>query len=261
MNRTEAVLAVSFGTSYRETCKKTIEAVEQDLAAAYPEAPVYRAWTSGFIRKKLRNRDGIEIPSPEDALERLLAEGVRDVLVQPTFLLQGIEFEELKETLRAYLTRFDRIRLGRPLLSEDRDLDRITDAVGASFPQLEQDEALVLMGHGTKLGANQVYRRLAGLFQERGYGNILLGTVEASPGLSEILGELDKRKPEKVLLAPFLFVAGDHAVNDLAGDGPDSWKTAVVSRGYRAECLTKGLGEYPAVRRMYLEHAAEAVPL
>jgi sirohydrochlorin cobaltochelatase len=261
LNHTEAVLAVSFGTSYPETCEKTIGAVERDLASAFSEVPVYRAWTSGFIRKKLRERDGIVVPSPADALEKLHAEGVRDVLVQPTFLLQGIEFDELKETLLAFLPRFDRIRLGRPLLSETRDLDRVTDAVGASFPQLGPEDALVLMGHGTKHGANQVYRRLAGLFQEHGYGNVLLGTVEASPGLSDILEQLDKKKPRKVLLAPFLFVAGDHAVNDLAGSGSDSWKSAVVSRGYRAECLTKGLGEYPEIRRMYLEHAEEAMPL
>lgn len=261
MNQKRALLAVSFGTSYPETARKTIGAVEQDLSAAFPGLPVYRAWTSGFIRRKIAERDGVRIPSLEEALAQMLQDGIREILVQPTFMLEGIEYDELTESLGRHRAEFDQILLGRPLLARERDLDSVVDAVHASFPEVKAGEALVLMGHGTRHGANHVYPQLAELFRSHGYGNVYLGTVEAVPGLAEVLEGLDAQKPEKVYLAPFLFVAGDHAEKDLAGSGPDSWNSVICAKGYRTECRKMGLGEYRAVRRMYVEHAREAEPL
>ena len=257
----KAILAVSFGTAYGETRKKTIEAIEKDLAAAFPERRLYAAWTSGKILRKLRAR-GEEAPlTLNEALEAMEKDGIWDVLVQPTFLQAGYEMRLVRETLEQWKGRFSRMALGSVLVAGQEDLEALARAMEESFSGLKEDEVLALMGHGSEEGDFYPYVRLTEVFRRDGRENFCVGTVECEPGIEPVLALVSARKPKKVVLAPLMIVAGDHAVNDMAGDEPDSWKNRIAALGTQAECLLRGLGEYPEVRKLFVAHARAAVLL
>ena len=255
----KAVLAVSFGTSYQETRKKTIDQIEKEIARAYPEYRIYRAWTSKMIIARLKSRDGVVIPTVTEALENMLSAGIRELVVQPTHMLGGIENDRMREDVLRYSGRFGRISFGAPLLTSARDKAAVISAVMEEFPLLGQREALVFMGHGTPHLANSVYEELDRAFKESGYPHVFLGTVEAYPSIEEILERVRVLGPEKVILAPFMVVAGDHAVHDMASGEEDSWKSRFQRAGFPVECVMRGLGEYAGVRRVYVEHVADAM--
>ena len=255
----KAILAVSFGTSHPDALAAAIGAVEGDLAAAFPGRTPRRAFTSGMIREKLRARDGAETDSPARALERLAEEGFTDVLVQPTHVICGEEYEKLLAQAAPFRAAIPRLSVGKPLLAGAEDYRTLAAALLADFPAEREDAALVLMGHGTGHFANAAYAQLEYLLHDLGRRDILIGTVEGYPGLEEVLRRLEERpKVGEVLLAPLMVVAGDHAKNDLAGPGPDSWKSVLEARGYRTACRLRGLGEYPGVRALFVRHAEEA---
>lgn len=251
------ILVVSFGTSYEETRKKTIEQIEKDIQAQYSRCRVYRAWTSKMIRQKLLKRDGIHIMDVREALEQMAADGIREAVVQPTHVISGIEYEQMAADVASCSGSFERIAVGMPLLTSREDHDRVLRAViDAIRPAGE--EALVLMGHGTEHQANSVYAALDDRFKEMGYPNIFMGTVEAYPDFESLLQQIKALQPARVLLAPFMIVAGDHACNDLSGEDEDSWKSRFEAAGYPVRCILKGLGEYPGVRRVFVEHVADS---
>lgn len=252
-----AILVVSFGTSYEETRKKTIDKIEESIKNEYPQYRVYRAWTSAMIRKKLLRRDGIVIPDVAGAMEEMLGDGITDVIVQPTHVLNGIENDKMEEQLRSYRGRFAHIVMGAPLLTTPEDNERVIGCVASELAPSDE-EALVLMGHGTEHFANFVYAALDLQFKDKGYKNIFLGTVEAYPDFETLLRRVEKLRPKRVLLAPFMIVAGDHALNDLAGSDRDSWKSRMEAAGYETQCILKGLGEYEGIRRLFLSHVAES---
>jgi sirohydrochlorin cobaltochelatase len=257
-NRKKAILVVSFGTSYEETRKKTIDRIEQDIREAYPEYAVYRAWTSHVIRRKLLQRDGIEIPDVKGAMEQMARDGITDVIVQPTHMLCGIEHERMKAEVQQQRKLFSHVVTGAQLLALQTDQDRVVQTVTQEL-QTEANEALVLMGHGTEHDCNVVYAGLDVQFKNAGYENIFMGTVEACPSLEDVLEQIREKRPESVVLAPFMIVAGDHASNDLAGDGADSWKSRLEAEGFAVRCVMKGLGEYPGIRNIFLDHVADAI--
>ena len=157
----KAILVVSFGTSYEETRKKTIDCIEQEIQAAYPEYQVYRAWTSKMIMKKLKARDGIHIMNVREAMEQMEKDGIEEVIVQPTHVMNGYENDLMTEDAKAYSSHFSRVAIGAPLLTSMEDQTKIIKAVAENLP-VEKDEALILMGHGTEHFAEQ-YLRGAGL--------------------------------------------------------------------------------------------------
>ncbi len=256
--KTQAILVVSFGTSHADTRAVTIDAIEADIAAAFPDAAVYRAWTSKMIIKKLKTRDGITIPTVSEAMEQLTADGIRQVIVQPTHVINGIENDRMKEDVLAFRDRFDEIRFGDPLLSSERDNQEIIRIIAESFSDLEKDEALVLMGHGTTHYANTIYAALDYTFKDSGCSRIYVGTVEAYPSFDSLLRQLKENHYRTLVLAPFMIVAGDHAKNDMAGDDPDSWRYRFEQNGFSTRCVLKGLGEYPDVRRLLITHITES---
>lgn len=256
-NTTKAILVVSFGTSYRETREKTIDKIEQKIAAAYPDYRIYRAWTSKRIIRKLFQRDGMKVSTVKEVMELMVKDGIREVIVQPTHVINGIENDSMKEEALAYADGFDRLVFGNPLLSTEQDNWDIIEAIRQEFSFLKDTEALVLMGHGTAHYANSIYAALDYAFKDRECPNIFLGTVEAYPAMETLKKLLAARKPQKVYLAPFMIVAGDHASNDMSGDDSDSWKYQLEQEGYQVECILKGLGEYPAVHDMFVKHIAE----
>ena len=255
----KAILVVSFGTSYENTRKVTIDAIERDIADAFPACPTYRAWTIKMIISKLKKRDGIIINTVKEAMEQMLRDGITDVVVQPTHVINGIENDQMKADALSFKDQFASIVFGNPLLTTENDNQAVVKAVADEFQDMDSMTALVLMGHGTEHYSNTVYAALAYRFQDMGHKNIFLGTVEAYPALDSLLRAADTFKPKKIMLAPFMIVAGDHAQNDLAGDDPDSWMNLLSSGGYEVTPVLKGLGEYPEIRQILVDHVQDAM--
>lgn len=256
---TKAILVVSFGTSFEATRKSTIEAIESDIAGAYPDYRIYRAWTSKMIIAKLKKRDNIHVNTVKEAMEQMAADGIKEVIVQPTHVINGIENDLMKEDALFYRDSFASIKFGTPLLTSEEDSEAVIRAIANEFHDLGEDAALVLMGHGTTHYANSIYAALDYKFKDMGYPHIFLGTVEAYPSMDSLLRLLSSYRPKKVVLAPFMIVAGDHATNDMAGDDPDSWMNRFQEAGYETVPVLKGLGEYEDVRRLFVSHVKDAI--
>lgn len=254
----KAILVVSFGTSFNETRKVTIDAIEQAVAEANPDAAVYRAWTSGFIIRKIEKRDGIRIHTVTEALEQMAADKITDVVIQPTHIINGIENDKMTAEAEAFRSCFASLRIGTPLLTTHEDALHCAEVLKKEFAFAAEDEAVLFMGHGSEHYANFVYPAMNYIFRDLGMPNFFLATVEGYPELSSVLKELKQRNPKKIYLSPFMIVAGDHANNDLAGDEEDSWRSILEAEGFRTEPVLIGLGERKAVRELFVQHAAEA---
>lgn len=255
----KAILVVSFGTSFHRTREKTIDRIEKDIEEAYPDYRIYRAWTSKLIIAKLLRRDHIKVPTVSEAVEQMIADGVRELVVQPTHVLNGVENDLMKEDVLKRQDAFESVAFGDPLLTTQEDNEAVIRAVMEEFSDLKEDEALVLMGHGTTHYANSIYAALDYTFKDMGYSRVFLGTVEAYPSMESLKKQIRALGPRKLVLAPFMVVAGDHAIHDMSGEDEDSWRSQFEKEGYEVVCKMKGLGEYPGVRRMYLEHVRAAV--
>lgn len=255
-----AILAVSFGTSHNDTRKVTIDAIEEALKNACPNASLYRAWTSKMIIKKVNARDNAKIMTVSEAMEQMKQDGISDVLVQPTHVINGIENDLMKEDALAYKDSFHSISFGAPLLTSEEDTNKVIDILADEFSWLDKKQALVFMGHGTTHFSNSIYAALDYAFKDKGHPNIFLATVEAYPSIDSLKRLVDAYKPEEIVLAPFMIVAGDHAKNDMAGDDPDSWYSKFKAAGYQVKPVLKGLGEYKGIQDLFVEHLKAIKP-
>lgn len=254
------LLVVSFGTSFADAREKNITAIEKTLAEAFPAYEVRRAFTSGMILKKLRERDGIHIDSVPEAMERLIRDGVQEVVVQPTHVMNGGEYDKMVRDVCAYEERFTSLKIGRALLSDDHDMGAMIETVfAADAAMVTPDTALVYMGHGTDHEANQSYARLQEKLRADGHQNVFIGTVESTPTVEDVLRDVGQGSFRRVVLLPLMIVAGDHAIHDMAGDREDSWKSIFQQAGYDTVCVLRGLGERPAIRWMIMGHCAETM--
>lgn len=254
-----AVLMVSFGASYPGSREKTIDKMEQEIRASFPEYEVYQAWTSKMILRHLAAQGEKTMHDVCKALEEMVDAGIRRLAVQPTHVLNGIENDRMKEDVLKYQKYFTKISFGNPLLTNTEDHMQVIRASMEEYPPLEQGEAFLWMGHGTAHYANSVYAALDYTFEDMGYHNVYVGTVEAYPSIGDIVRKLKETDVQRVHLAPFLLVAGDHANNDMAGDDKSSWKSVLEAAGYEVICHIRGLGEYPGIRSIYLQHLKEAM--
>lgn len=250
----KALLCVSFGTSVPEA-RNNVEAVENALGAAAPDRDFVRAFTSPTIRRILAER-GETVLSLEEALQDLADRGYTDIVVQPTHLLFGVEYDKIAATVRSFEGTFSALALGRPLLAGQEDLDALAGILSERFPA-ELGTAYVLFGHGTSHYANLTYPALQTVFSLRARPDVLIGTVEGWPGLEEVRDELWQQTVDHVHLVPLMLVNGDHVMNDLNGSGEDSWRTALEQDGYRVTCHDAGLGMDPAVQDLYRKHLEE----
>lgn len=256
-----AILVVSFGTSYNDSRDITIGAIEKTITDAFPEYEVRRAFTSQIIIDKLKERDGLEIDNVEEALDRAVADGVKELIVQPTHLMNGYEYNDLAKALTEYVDKFDKITLADPLMISDADFDAVIKAITEKTASYDDGEtAICFMGHGTEAASNEIYAKLQEKLTEGGFENYYVGTVEAAPSLDDVIAALKaKGSYKKVVLEPLMVVAGDHANNDMAGAEEDSWKTALENEGYEVECILDGLGQIPAIQDIYVEHIKTAI--
>lgn len=255
----KAILVVSFGTSYNETREVTIGEIERSISSAFPAHEVRRAFTSQMIIKKIKARDGEQIDNVEEAMHRLAADGFKKVIVQPTHVMNGYEYDKMMEQASRCEAQFCSVKYGRPLLDEEKDYERLIQILADETSEYNNKKtAIVFMGHGTEHEANAAYTKLDQRLKEAGYPNYYIGTVEAVPTLDDVRSEIKKGDYNRVILLPLMIVAGDHANNDMMGEGEDTWKSVFESEGYEVECILKGLGEYPGIQEMFTDHVKGA---
>ena len=256
------VLMVSFGTSYNDSRDKTIGAIETAVQAANPDKEVRRAFTSQIIIDKLKERDGLEIDNVDEAFERLEADGVKELIVQPTHVMSGFEYDDLMEVVRAQADKFDSVKVGSPLLTSDEDYTNVINAITVATEEFDDGEtAIVFMGHGTEHESNATYAKLQGKLNDAGKTNYCIGTVEAEPSIDDVVKFAKDGGYKRVVLEPLMVVAGDHANNDMAGDEEDSWKTILTNEGFEVVPVLRGLGEIEAIQSIYVDHVKNAAAL
>lgn len=254
------LLAVSFGTSYEDSRNITIGAIEEALEKAFPEYSVRRGFTSQMIIDLLKSRDQIEIDNVAQALDRAADNGVETLVIQPTHLMDGLEYHDLVDEAARYADAFSQIAVGEPLLSSEEDFSRVIQAITQSTAEYDDGKtAVCFMGHGTEAESNQVYEKMQEMLSREGYGNYFVGTVEASPSLEDVLERVKEGNYEKIVLQPLMIVAGDHANNDMAGEEEGSWKRAFEDEGYQVTCVLKGLGELEEIQQIFVDHAQAAM--
>ncbi len=255
----KALLVISFGTTYHDTRAKTIAAIEQELNRRLPDYDLFRSFTSRMVIAKLK-KNNIEIETPTEALQRIKSMGYDQVLCQMTHVISGFEYEKALAEISSFQGKFARLAVGRPLLAADSDFILTAKAVINNTPKLKDNEALLLMGHGSEHSSNQAYTILNNTFQQLGYENIFVGTVEGYPEIADVLKVLDQSL-QKIYLMPLMIVAGDHAHNDLAGEDEDSWKSILSSSGFKTETIMKGLGELQEIRDLFVQHSHDSLDI
>ena len=274
------LLVVSFGTSFNGSRAEDIKGIEDALAEAFPDWSVRRAFTAQIIINHVQARDGEKIDNMEQAMERAVANGVKELLVQPTHLMHGAEYDEMMETLEAYKDKFDSIKVAEPMLGEvgsdatviNSDKEAVAKAVveaalaEAGFESTdkaaEAGTAFVFMGHGTAHVAKVTYSQMQTQMQNLGYENVFIGTVEGEPeetACENVIEAVKAAGYTKVVLRPLMVVAGDHANNDMAGSDDDSWKTMFEAAGLDVTCQISGLGRIEAVEQLYVAHTQAAM--
>lgn len=254
----KAILVVSFGTSYLDTLDHNIKAIEEDVQKAYPDYKMYRAFTSQMIIRKLKSVHNIFIHTVSSAMEQMQADGIKEVVIQPTHIIHGIENDNMIKEVYQAKDAFTSIKISTPLLSNSEDYLKVVDILMNYYP-VKKDEALVLMGHGTSHYANSSYPALSYTFTQQGYTNVFVGTVEGYPELEHILDLIERQSIKHIKLLPFMLVAGDHAQNDMDSNEDDSWKTKFLQEGYEVRSIVKGLGEIKEIRDLYLDHLKNAM--
>ena len=254
------LLVVSFGTSYNDNRRLTIGAIEAAMEKAFPEYSVRRGFTSQIIIDHVKDRDGEIIDNVGEALDRAVANGVKNLVIQPTHLMNGLEYSDLVNEVAQYSDAFEAVSIGEPLLTSDEDFQAVADAIVEATASYDDGKtAICFMGHGTEADSNAVYAKMQQLLTDGGHENYFVGTVEATPSLEDVLALVQAGSYERVVLQPLMIVAGDHANNDMAGDEEGSWKTTFEAAGYQVECLVNGLGELEAVQNLLVAHAQAAI--
>ncbi len=274
------LLVVSFGTSYNDSRVADIKGIEDALQEANPDWSVRRAFTAQIIINHIQARDGEKIDNMDQALERAVANGVKNLVVQPTHLMHGAEYDEMCEAIDAYRDKFESVSIAEPMLGEvgsdatviNADKEAVAKAItaeavkDAGFESLDAAKqagtAFVFMGHGTAHVAKVTYSQMSTQMQNLGYENVFIGTVEGEPEETACEAVIEAVKAAgytNVVLRPLMVVAGDHANNDMAGSEDDSWKTMFEAAGFTVDCQINGLGEIADVQALYVAHTKAAI--
>ena len=276
------LLVVSFGTSFNDSRVADIKSIEDALQEAYPDWSVRRAFTAQIIINHVQARDGEKIDNVEQALDRAVENGVKNLVIQPTHLMYGAEYDELAETVGAYQDKFESVQIAAPLLGDvgtdatviNEDKKAVAEAVTAEavktagYQTLDEAKAdgvaFVFMGHGTSHTAKVSYSQMQAQMEALGYNNVFIGTVEGEPeetACEAVIEGIKEAGYKKVILRPLMVVAGDHANNDMAGDDADSWKSMFNASGAFESVDTQiaGLGQIPAIQELYVAHTGAVI--
>ena len=232
------------------------------MEKAFPDYAVRRGFTSNIIIEHVYRRDGVAIDDVEQALDRAKANGVKNLLVQPTHLMNGYEYGDLVEELKSREGDFESVRIGAPLLTSDGDFAKVAEAMVKAVDASDGKTAVCWMGHGTEAAANGVYAKMQKWFTDAGLDHHFVGTVEAEPTAHDLAKAVKEAGYEKVILRPMMIVAGDHANNDMADEkNPESWYSVFTAAGLEVQCEIKGLGELAEIQALLADHAKNAKDL
>lgn len=260
----DAIVIMSFGTTYKDNRAKTIDATIKDIQAAHPGVKVVTAFTSHIIIDRIAKNEGIKYPTPEQALDNLKAEGYNRIALVSLDVIPGMEYSYNKEIFHEYKTQFKKMTLATPLIywqGQEEQADDVTDFIKALFTEVKapaKDSAVLLMAHGTPHPANAYYSVIQAKLDELGCKNVYIYTVEGFPNLENVIPKLKADKIKNITLVPVMMVAGDHANNDMAGDEEDSHKTILTKEGFKVSAYLHGLGENKAIRELYVNRANDA---
>lgn len=260
----DAILVLSFGTTYRENRAATIDTIVAEIQAAHHDTKVVSAFTSHIIIDRIQQNEGLRIPTPEQALEQLKNEGYTRVAVTTLNVIPGIEYDYNAVLFEMYKGQFKKMTLGTPVLywmgqeNQRDDVAEFVQAIGTQFPRLGETDAVLVMAHGTPHPANAYYSVLQSRFDAAGLGNVFVYSVEGWPHLDTVIPMLKAKGIEHVTIMPMMVVAGDHANNDMAGSEEDSHKSILERAGFAVTPYIHGLGENEAVRQLFVQRADEA---
>ena len=238
----KAILVTSFGTSHRDTREKCLDSIQREVEEKYGSENVERAYTSGIIRRIIEKNEGVHIFDQEEGLKVLKDKGFEEIITMSLHILDGIEYSKLDD-------KFGKI--SKPLLLDDEDFKRIAE--NKEFNDLEGNDAIVFMGHGTESEADCAYQKLQDEYLKAGKNNIFIATVDGKVTIKDVIEKMKGKGFKKILLKPFMIVAGDHAKNDMSSDDEDSWKTILKNEGYEVTAVLKGMGEYKFIREMFMD--------
>jgi len=261
----DAIVITSFGTTFKETREKTIDATAKEIQAAHPNTKVIVAFTSHIIRDRILEKEGIDYPTPESALEKLKAEGYTRVTLTNFNIIPGLEYKYSNAVFNQYKNDFKTMTLGLPLMywmgqEEQRDdVVQTLEALATQFPKVSTKDAILILAHGTPDPSNAYYAVMQDRINTSTHQNTFIYTVEGTPNLETVIPQLKAKSIEHVTLMPLMMVAGDHANNDMAGDEPDSHKSILMKEGFKVDTYIHGLGENEQIRKIFVERATEAI--
>ena len=258
----KAILVVSFGTSHLDTLRVTIEKAENQIRDHFNDYDIYRAFTSHKIIRKLREKYEMFIDTPEEVMAKLYEDDYEDVIIQPLHIIPGEEYIYINKIGDAYKDKFRSLKMGRPIFyyqgieNLPQDFSLFIEATKKLY---EENNAVVYVGHGTAHSANAVYGCLQTVFEDEGYENVFVGTVEGYPNFEAVLKRLKRKNIDEVTLAPLMVVAGDHAKNDMASDEEGSWKSMLEKEGIKVNIYLKGLGENERFNQLYINRIEDLI--
>ena len=238
----KAILVTSFGTSHRDTREKCLDSIQREVEEKYGSENVERAYTSGIIRRIIEKKEEVHIFDQKEGLKVLKDKGFEEIITMSLHILDGIEYSKLDD-------KFGKI--SKPLLADDEDFEKIVE--NKEFNDLEGNDAIVFMGHGTESEADYAYQKLQEEYLKAGKNNIFIATVDGKVTIKDVIEKMKGKGFKKILLKPFMIVAGDHAKNDMSSDDEDSWKTILKNEGYEVTAVLKGMGEYKFIREMFMD--------
>ncbi len=241
-----ALVMVHFGTTHADTRVKTISALTELAAKQYPQLSVFEAWTSRMIIRIMDKR-GERIPTPLELMQQLKSEGYTHVILQSSNIIEGVEMESLRRDIAAMQGEFKDLRVGNPLLYSPEDYSRVVEILKSKQPQ---NRSLVLVGHGTYTPATAQYAMVDYMLRDKGYSGIHIGTIEGYPTYDTMLKNIEAEGEKELVMMPFMFVAGEHAKNDIA----EEWKALLTEAGYDVEVILEGLGEDSEIQQIFIDH-------
>ena len=260
----DAMVVMSFGTTYKDTRVKTIDATVDAIKAAHPNTKVITAFTSHIIRDRIQQKEGITYPTPEEALAELKKDGYTRVALASLDVIPGMEYNYDAAVYNLYKNDFKKMTLGTSLMywmGQENQTDQVIEtlkAVQSQFPKLGKEDGLLIMAHGTPDPSNAYYSVIQDRIHTLGMKNVFIYTVEGTPNLEQVIPQLELHGIKHVTLMPFMMVAGDHANNDMAGNEPDSHKSILEKEGFKVDTYLHGLGENQNIRNIFVERANEA---
>lgn len=260
----DAMVVMSFGTTYKDTRVKTIDATVDAIKAAHPNTNVITAFTSHIIRDRIQQKEGITYPTPEEALAELKKDGYTRVALASLDVIPGMEYNYDAAVYNLYKNDFKKMTLGTSLMywmGQENQTDQVIEtlkAVQSQFPKLGKEDGLLIMAHGTPDPSNAYYSVIQDRIHTLGMKNVFIYTVEGTPNLEQVIPQLKLHGIKHVTLMPFMMVAGDHANNDMAGNEPDSHKSILEKEGFKVDTYIHGLGENQNIRNLFVERANEA---